>query len=325
MHTLPFDTTFLQDAAKLLKQAHHAAYKSFGESTLLTREQCCELILHELQQDVCKAVMLFEGNRLIGFAIGLIKENDMWGNSGWVNSVGWAVHPEFNDGIGLLYKAVAEAWVARRVYQHYFLVYAAQKLFLERFYELGFAKEQTHAMQDVTKLHIPEQEYSEVPGIQIRPAKSKDSSKLASFARLIAEYQIQAPCFASAPESYLESLDEGYANLTKDPEAEVLVVEKDGELVGYQVYFHTDSLPIQVPKNSVELAVSGISSEYRGIGLGTRLTKHALRQQQVKGIQYVLTDWRCANLAASKFWPSMGFSPIAFRLVRHLEPSHLRK
>lgn len=45
-----------------------------------------------------------------------------------------------------------------------------------------------------------------------------------------------------------------------------------------------------------------------------------LNDQKGKGRKFIVTDWRCANLLSSKFWPSIGFRPTAHRLVRRIDP-----
>jgi hypothetical protein len=45
-----------------------------------------------------------------------------------------------------------------------------------------------------------------------------------------------------------------------------------------------------------------------------------LAQAARAGFRYCETDWRSANLLASRFWPRQGFRPVAYRLARRIDP-----
>ena len=56
-----------------------------------------------------------------------------------------------------------------------------------------------------------------------------------------------------------------------------------------------------------------------GAGIGTLLTRHGLAHARDIGHRDCLADWRSANLLASRFWPSQGFQPAAYRLSRRID------
>ena len=140
------------------------------------------------------------------------------------------------------------------------------------------------------------------------------------FSRLIADYQSGSPCFASAPLEYLESLDEGFSDITSDPEIDLFVVQDGAKLAGYQGYYEADGIDLMIPPKSVELAVSGVKEEYRSRGCGLKMTLTGLSAQKERGFDYAVTDWRCANLLSSTFWKKIGFVPVAHRLIRLIDP-----
>ena len=75
------------------------------------------------------------------------------------------------------------------------------------------------------------------PDIRIRPARASDAEQITTFSRCIASFQAEGPCFAPVPEAYLEALDKGFAELTEDEEAEILVAETKGVLAGIAVLY----------------------------------------------------------------------------------------
>ena len=68
------------------------------------------------------------------------------------------------------------------------------------------------------------------------------------------------------------------------------------------------------------MTVAGTRESFRGRGIGRALTQHGLREARAAGYTVCETDWRSANLEAARMWPRQGFQPVAYRLVRRLDP-----
>jgi len=314
-----FDNTLIQDAVTLLKKEHQKALNQLDFQILLPDDQYHRIIETELKKEISSTHMVFDQDRLVGFAIATITRDSNWGDSGWINMGGWAVEDEYTQILESLYQRVAEMWIKSGIKRHHFLVYAFHKDQLERFFELGFGKEQAYAIYDL-KNHSGDTEKDSPHPYTSRHAQTTDQSQLSGFSRLIAEHQTQSPCFASAPETYLKELDKGFSELTADPEADIYVIENEEKIIGYQVFYKSENPHLIIPENSVELAVSGITHEYQGKGAGYCLTDYALIKQKTLGFDYAVTDWRCANLLSGKFWQKTGFKPVVFRLVRRIDP-----
>jgi len=314
-----FDKKYLQEAGKLLQQSQKGALNSFGEKIILSHDQCCDIITNELEQNVSSSIMLFDSGVLIGFAIAVVKEDSTWGKSGWVNMGGWALNPDYNSEIFTIYKLIAWQWIKLKIYHHYFLVFASFNKQLEMFYELGFGKEQAHGIFDFSSVNVPENT-NENSAFVIRKAVKEDQPQISRLSRVIADFQTKSPCFASAPDSYLQALDEGFSELTDDEEAEIYVIEKERNILGLEVFYKEEHSHLLIPPNSVELGVSAIENENRGLGAGFQLTVHAMNQQKKQGLEFSVTDWRCANPLSSRFWQQIGFAPVAYRLVRRVDP-----
>ncbi len=317
MKIIDFDNKYIDAATELLQRNQNRALKAFGEKAELSIAECKSIIGDELEKQTSSAIILLEGDKLIAYAIAVIKEDQDWGNSGWVNMGGWSIDEDYAHYAPDIYQHIAREWIRKKLYDHYFLVFDEDKRLLDLFFELGFGKEHARGILDFSCTEIIDPEKSQYI---YRKAKKEDQSQITGFSRIIAGYQAGSPCFAGAPENYLLSLDSGFSTLTEDKNLDLYVAEDNGKLIGYQAYYKEENSYLFIPPNSVELAVSGIVEEYRGKGAGKGLTEFALNSQKELKYDYCVTDWRTTNLLSGRFWKKIGFKPVAFRLLRRINP-----
>jgi ribosomal protein S18 acetylase RimI-like enzyme len=94
-------------------------------------------------------------------------------------------------------------------------------------------------------------------------------------------------------------------------------VAEDGlDLLGLAVFFDSSDPDLFSPDRTTELAVCAIRDDRRRTGVGGSLVAQALSLKTREGYRFCVADWRCANLQARGFWRSLGFLPVAHRLVR---------
>ena len=74
-----------------------------------------------------------------------------------------------------------------------------------------------------------------------------------------------------------------------------------------------------VPGHCIELSVAGSFPQFQGLGIVRALTRHGLVYAYEQGYRNCLTDWRSTDLLASRFWPALGFQPVAYRLTRRID------
>ena len=315
-----FNREHLGDATSLLYKTQKIVLGELKIIPYLTLDKCLKIIEDELKKEVSSSYMLFHDERLVGYIIATIKKDPVWGNKGWINLGACVIEDDYVDQLGFLYEKIAAEWVEQKIFQHYFVVYASLRNKIDTMNELGFAKEQTYGIMKLDRASgiYPE---TERPDLTVRLAEKKDQKQISGFSRIIALFQSKSPCFAASPEQYLNGLDEGFSDLTEDEEGILYVVEIDGKILGFQLYYRSESASLLEPENSVELAVSAISEDARGKGAGYKLTSHALNDFKKNGNELFTTDWRCANLLSSRFWPKIGFKPLAYRLVRSVDQS----
>lgn len=89
-------------------------------------------------------------------------------------------------------------------------------------------------------------------------------------------------------------------------EGELLVAEVDGQIVGFvnQVFFED---PLHAGLNSLVTDLF-VKKEFRGLGIGSELTKRALLSAKAKKVKEVHVAMREDNHEAMRFYEKHGFS-----------------
>jgi len=89
-------------------------------------------------------------------------------------------------------------------------------------------------------------------------------------------------------------------------EGELLVAEVDGRIVGFvnQVFFED---PLHAGPNSLVTDLF-VKKEFRGLGIGSELTKRALLRAKAKKVKEVHVTTREDNYEAMRFYEKHGFS-----------------
>lgn len=313
-----FDHERIEEASRLLMDSQKRYLKSVGKDIFLDQMQCLNILKGELAKDVAAALMVFDNDKIAGYMIAVIKADPHRGKSGWVNIGGWAVAPGYEESLPFLYREVAEKLVYGKILTHYILVFEEDRISTNALLDLTFAKEQTHAILNLNRYN-PETLPDPPDNLELREATKGDADQIKTFSRVIAEHQTESPCFASAPLPYLKALDRGFSELPDDEEAEVFLALQEGEALGMELYYE-EGKDILIPEKSSELCVGSVKEAGRGQGIGLALTRYTLKVQKEKGVKYIVSDWRCANLLSSRFWSGIGFQPTAHRLVRRIDP-----
>ncbi len=312
-----FDKKYIKEAALLLQNAQRRQFESIDYPYTASLEMCEEQINAELNKEVSTSHIILSDSQVVGYAIAVINRDTIWGDSGWVNLGGWCLTPQAVCLFPYLYQKIADIWINEKIYQHHFLIFDDNSAGMELFNEMGFAKQQTHGVMSLSaSLDFIVKDTSYV----YRKSNENDQQEMNGFSRLIADYQSQSPCFAAAPREYLDALDKGFSDITSDPDIDLFVVQDKSRLAAYQGYYDTEKPNLIIPPKSVELAVSGVKEEYRGQKCGFNLTQMGLAAQKKSGYDYAVTDWRCANLLSGSFWKKIGFVPVAYRLLRIIDP-----
>lgn len=243
---------------------------------------------------------------VVGRLVGEIREEGLRGRHAW-SGLGdhSADDPElYRD----LYAVAGQRWLDDGATSHYVVVSADDPV-LRAWLGVAFAIQQVHAERSLVDLR----DSSPPDGVTIRQGGPGDLIAAARLAPIITELQIEAPVWSGVERPSDERFRDNMREALADPEATWFVAERDGEPLGGLLLWADPGEPISID-------VAATLPEARGLGVGTALTEHALRWARDQGHERAKADWRVANLLASRFWPSRGFRPTAYRMVRYLHP-----
>lgn len=233
--------------------------------------------------------------------------DDLWGNSLLILAMYDLDLSEYSSVIKYLYGLEADQ-IKKPYYEHKVHCFAYDFNLLRVWSELGFGIEQAYGYAELNDL---KEKTSNRYKVIIEEQNSKNKNDFLQFYSLIATTQAKAPTYAGVPNKYLIELKRGFEELLNNTDSIKILAFKQSKAVGYQVWF-------PVNENDIELSVSGTKDEERGKGIGTALTEYGVDLAIKRGYKNCFTDWRTANPFSSHFWPSIGFRPYEYRLVRRL-------
>lgn len=235
-----------------------------------------------------------------------LKEDDVRGRHAWS---ALADH-ELADGVDPslyreLYSAAAGEWVEAGYLDHYVVVPAENDV-MAAWYSLSFAQQQVHGSLELEPVEVAEPE-----GFTVRIGGPEDLGIAMELAYVIFDHQASSPTWAGAPAPPEADARASYAEYLAEDGVTYVVAERGQEPLGHLILERVD-------ETQTELTIAATIPAAGGLGVGRALTKFALGWAWEQGCRTCITDWRSANLLASRFWPSMGFESTAYRLFRSI-------
>ncbi len=322
MDLVPFHTELIPEAGALLAQRHRRDRTVRPELPVRFEDPAIAQAAVEAtwrRPGVSGVAALSEG-RLLGYLIGDLVIDHLWGRSAWVRLPGCALAPDQNaELVRDLYAALGRRWVAYGCFFHFALVPTADRALLDAWFALSFGVEQVHGLVNLDGLDLSAP--ISLPDVEIRRAGPDDRDTLAELSDIIWRHLAQAPVWGITLPEREADIRAGYAGLVDDPTATVWLASDRGQAVGFQCYFPAEAADdnLLVSEQCAELSIGGTRESARGQGIGRALTRHGLAHARASGYRTCLADWRSASLLASRFWPRQGFRPVAYRLVRRID------
>ena len=143
----------------------------------------------------------------------------------------------------------------------------------------------------------------------IRPATPLDVAGMLALMRELAEYEKLTHLFVATEDTVHEAL------FGARPAAEALVAERDGNIVGYALYFHNFSTFLS--RRGLYLEDLYVQPALRGSGLGTAMLRRLAAiavERQCGRFEWSVLDW---NQSAIDFYTKMGATVLPeWRIVR---------
>ena len=303
----PFSADHLDAAAALLEQRHRRHREA---EPLLSDDYGYRAEIEALED--ASGVVAVRDERVVGFLLGIRKDDGRWGPNVWVEAAGHAV--EEPEDIRDLYAAAAARWFEEGRTRHYVLAPASDDELLDAWARLSFGQQHAHGVRDVPDTPWPD---------GVRLATEDDIDVLVDLSPLLVEHQAQAPVFGVGLPR--ESEEEIRASILEDlpnPKIGDLVAEQNGDIVGaYQlapVELSGSHTSLARPAGAVLLSWAATRPEVRGSGAGLALMEASLAWAREQGYTTMVTDWRETNLLSSRFWPRRGFRRSFIRLYRSI-------
>ncbi|MCP3750502.1 GNAT family N-acetyltransferase [Pseudomonas sp. SBB6] len=137
--------------------------------------------------------------------------------------------------------------------------------------------------------------------LTIRPARRDDAAQILAFITELADYErARHEVIASVADIERTLFDDGVKALS-------LICERDGQAIGYAVYFYSYST--WLGRNGIYLEDLYITPEQRGGGAGKQLLRHIAIEACENGcgrLEWSVLDW---NEPAIQFYKSLGALP----------------
>jgi diamine N-acetyltransferase len=152
--------------------------------------------------------------------------------------------------------------------------------------------------------------------LSIRPATQADLPLIASLVRELAEYE------KLAHQAVATEADFAVALFGQSPKAHALIVEHDGQLAGFAIYFYNFSTFLGRPGLYVEDVF--IRPEFRRNGFGRLIFKYLAQKavdENCGRMEWWVLDW---NEPAIKFYAGLGAVPMDEWTVQRLTGDALK-
>ncbi len=256
--------------------------------------------------------------QLVGYIFGEVIISNRIGRAIWVPYEGMAIlEDQPSKLLRILYSKVSDLWIKHGCFNHNFLIPMATNVYYEAFVNLSFAIEQVYGVMDVHAY----QPFKESEDVSIRIANKKDREVLKNMSSILSHYQNLSPVYIPAFPEVIENIKHAFERLVDEEDVLVLLAQTDNQDCGFLEYEKIEP-SLMNPDNSIELCTAGVLDSYMSKGVGKKLMNEGNEIIKKMGYNYIVTDWRITNLASSSFWPKCGFNPIAYKMVRQIDPNN---
>ncbi|HET8586972.1 MAG TPA: GNAT family N-acetyltransferase [Candidatus Limnocylindria bacterium] len=312
---VPFEAAHLDQAAHLiarrqerLMSAEPALPAAYSDPA--TAHSILEARLGE--EGSLGRVALGDGGEMTGFLLSFARLAGPWGRGQWLTLDGHAATDA--ETVRDLYADWAREPTAAGFVDHFVEVPAAESALLDGWYRLGFARMHEYGLREADPSDL-----ALTSGVELRRATMDDRAIVEHLSTIINGVQAESPSFSPLTDDGRARETADYVEEIDGPDGWWLAVDAfDRKPLGMTIFWQPDPGPA-VPTHAVYLGSTMVEPAARGRGVGRALLRFVLERGREAGAQYCVTNWRTANLLASRTWPALGFRTTHHRLHRRIE------
>ena len=313
----PLETADLEAAATLLADRHrrHRVVEPLLDPAYEDPSAARTEIEALLEKDQADGWVATRDGAVVGFLVGIGKDQKLWGPNVWVEPAGHAATDA--AAVRRLYAVAAADWVAAGRKNHHVVVPASDAALVDAWFTLDFGQQHVHALRE-----NPPASFGVVPRSElvIRPPTREDIPALAELELVLPRHSPRSPLFSPVP---IQPVEEVIAEIEADwdgPDFTWFVAEHEGKVVGEAVGCaltkSSTNAGLMRPNGASFLGYAAVFPEARGVGAGRALGESYLAWSRDAGYASAFTDWRSTNLEADRTWRGLGFRPTFRRLHR---------
>jgi len=190
---------------------------------------------------------------------------------------------------------------------------ASDAALTDAWWRLSFGQQQAYAVREVEETAWP---------ADVREATAGDVDAMVELDIDMPQHFARSPVFSTNEPGDRETLRKAIVEDVEDESIGCLLAERGGRLVGEAVVspidLSSEHSGLARPEGQCYLTWAATAPDVRGSGAGVALTEAAIAWAHGRGYTAMTTDWRVANLEASRFWPRRGFRTTFLRLYRSI-------
>ena len=215
-----------------------------------------------------------------------------------------------------LYAHLSEVFVARGFFDHNVYVAPRDAAVIEAFSSLGFGRTVVAGMRGVEPVAD-----SGADGFEMHQASAEDAQVVFALNDELTMHHARAPIFWP----HLAETDESSHQFTRELLAEAdknahWVAYKGTQALGMNTFMQPIWItPMITPERTVYLYQGIVSEQARSGGVGRAILAHGVEWARAQGYEHIALHYASPNVSGAKFWDAHGFSPIEYRMTRHVD------
>lgn len=299
LDVVPFEGRFVEPAAALLAADHPDGAVDLSDPAVARR-------LVAAWQGTGPAVAAVDGGELVGFLAATVQGAPGLEDALVRNQQHAAVVGRKREVYRRLYTALAGQLTAVGRFEHTIAVSAVEGEVTTALFELGFGIDQFKGLQSALA--------SSGQDVRLREARPADLRRLVELTVELMQFHATPPILRPALLD-VPALRDGFRAALTDDRQLILVAEELGHVVGMM-----QAEPDHRHHSTAMIGIASVCAAARSRGLGTALLAGVSAWAARQGFAHCGVGWTSANPVSDAFWRGHGFTPVACKLTRRIDP-----